>query len=117
MSETAGFAKIAKNNPIVGYDLDELCNKRRKALENCMEDAMRKVQEAQSANTQSTMEMMDRHLETVRKSQELNRERARKQAIERLAQKRKEEHSEILAEMAIRNAERRDLLEAARLKK
>ena len=78
---------------------------------------MKKVEEAQHANTQTTLKMMDIHNEMVKKSQELNNAQAKKRALERMAQKRAEEHSEVLAEMAARDAERHDLLEAARLKR
>jgi len=74
---------------------------------------MRKVQEAHNSNDRASLRMIDRHIELVKKSQALNRERIRKEAIERQALERKEEHSEILAEMAIRNAERTDLLKDA----
>ncbi|MDR2180037.1 MAG: hypothetical protein LBP21_06990 [Synergistaceae bacterium] len=79
------------------------------------EAALRKVEEAQSGNTDATLKMMDRHNEMVKKSQELYKAKAKQRAIERQNTQRREEHSEILAEMAIRNAERRDLLEADRL--
>ena len=115
---TSEAAIFTRNNPIIDrYGFEEDDDKRCKALEDSKDDAMRKVQEAQNANTQSTLKMMDRHIEMVKKSQELNNARARKQAIERLAQKRREEHSELLAEMAINNAKRRDLLEEAHLEK
>ena len=78
---------------------------------------MQKVEEAVHATTQSTFKMMDRHIDMVKKSQELSRVQAKKQALERLNQERVEEHRKVLAEMAIRNAERSDLLEAAKLKK
>jgi len=97
--------------------LEATLEKRRKAEDLTLQDAMRKFEEAQLANDQATLDMVDRHIEMVRKSQALNKERARKQAIERLAQERREEQSELLAERAIRNAERRELLEAASLKR
>ena len=78
-------------------------------------DALQKVEEAKDANTAATLKMMDRHNEMVKKSQELYKERARRRAIELQDKKRREEHGDMLAEMAIRNAERHDLLEALRL--
>jgi len=115
IGDTVGFTK---DSPLVGgYDLEERYRRRKDVAAGEVTAAMQKVEEAQNANTQTTLKMMDRHNEMVKKSQELNEAKAKKRAIERLAQKRREEHSEVLAEMATRNAERSDLLEAARLKK
>ena len=80
------------------------------------EEAAQKVEEAQNANTQETLDMMDRHNEMVAKSQKLREEKAKKDAVERQSRKLQEEHTELLKEMALRNAERHDLLESARLK-
>jgi len=123
ISNSVDLTKIVNiRNARHGFDeVDKLVLKRDKAAEENLEGAMRKFQEAQHANDQSTIRMVDRHIELVRKSQALNRERIRKEAIERQALERKEEHSEILAQMAIRKAERTDLLketvEAARQKR
>jgi hypothetical protein len=98
-------------------DLEEVYRLRKEeAVAEQKDEAMRKVEEAIHATTQSTFKMMDRHNEMVKKSQEISKAQAKKRALERLAEKRIEEHREVLAEMAIRNAERRDLLEEARLK-
>jgi len=116
-----GVVSGAKSS-VYDVDIEEVYRRRKetaeatKATEN-ENEAMRKVEEAQNANTQTTLEMMDRHHETVKKSQELLKALAKKRALERLAEKRIEEHREVLAEMAIRNAERRDLIEVARMKK
>jgi hypothetical protein len=100
------------------YDLEE-SYRLRKALgaETRVKEeaALQKVEEAKSGNVDATLKMMDRHHEMVKKSQELSQAKAKQRAIERQNAKRREDHSEILAEMALRNAERRDLLEAARL--
>ena len=105
------------NNPIIsGQDLEEIY-KRRKEASVSEGEAIQKVEEVKHANTQTTLKMMDRHNEIVKKSQEFIKEQAKKRAIERLAQKRVEEHREVLAEMAARDAERHDLMEASRLKK
>jgi hypothetical protein len=77
--------------------------------------ALQKVEEVKNDNVNTTLDMMDRHNEMVKKSQELYKAKARQRAIERQNTKRREEHSELLAEMALRNAQRRDLLESARL--
>jgi hypothetical protein len=79
-------------------------------------DALQKVEEARESNDRTTLQMMDRHNEMVEKSRKLYKAKAERQAIERRNQKHREEQREILAEIALRNAERRDLLEAARLK-
>ena len=105
-----------------GVDLEEVYRRRKEAVEASKtteneSEALRKVEEAQNANTQTTLKMMDRHHEMVKKSQELSKAQAKKRALENQVKKRVEEHREVLAEMAIRNAERRDLLEAARIKK
>ena len=104
---------FAANNPI---ELEDIY-KRRKEAAVSEDEAIQKVEEVKQANTQTTLKMMDRHNEMVKKSQELNNAQAKKRAMERLAQKRAEEHREVLAEMAARDAERHDLLEAARLKR
>ena len=108
----------AAGSPIVGYDFEEGYRRYKETtVSEAKAEAMQKVEEVKHSNTQTTFKMMDRHNEMVKKSQELQKAQAKKLALERLAQKRVEEHREVLAEMAIRNAERRDLLEAARLKK
>ena len=98
--------------------LEEIHRRRKEAMASKHEDeAMQKVEEAKHATTQASLDMMDRHHEIVKKSQEFLKEQAKKRAIERMAQERRDEHREVLAEMAVRNAERRDLLEAEHLKK
>ena len=79
--------------------------------------AFQKVEEAQESNTKTTLRMMDRHHEMVRKSQELNKEKEKRRALERQNQEHREEQRALLAEIALRNAERRDLLETAFQKK
>jgi methylthioribose-1-phosphate isomerase len=105
----------AATQGVWGYDFEE-SRRLRKASQEQVTEAIQKVEEAQQANTTTTLDMMDSHNEMVKKSQEAAKEKDKKRAIERQNQKRREEHSELLAEMAIRNAERRDLLEALRLK-
>ncbi|MDR1730861.1 MAG: hypothetical protein LBR61_02075 [Synergistaceae bacterium] len=82
--------------------------------EEVREEALDKVEEAQTANTQTTFQMMDRHTEMVKKSQELAEARNRKLAIERQNQKHREEQSALMAEIALQNAERQDLFENLR---
>ena len=103
-------------NPI---DLEEIYKRRKDHKKTAVseDEAIRKVEEVKYSNTQTTLKMMDRHNEMVKKSQELRNAQAKKRALENVTQKRVEESREVLAEMAIRNAERHHLLEAARLKK
>jgi hypothetical protein len=95
------------------YDFEESYRIRQAAQEQA-DEALHKVEEVQQANTTATLDMMDQHNEMVKKSQELAKVRDKQRAIERRNEKQREEQRELLAEMAIRNAERRDLLEAAR---
>ena len=104
-----------ESNNIFGYDFEKSYI-HRKASQEQVDEALEKVEEAKSANTKTTLDMMDRHNEMVAKSQKLREEKARKLAIERQNQKRQEEHTELLAEMAIHNAERSEFLKIARLK-
>ena len=115
---TVGFVA---DKPIISLsDIEEAYRRRKEsgpgATDLSVDEAIKKVEEAKHAASQTTFEMMDRHHEMVKKSQELLKALNRKRALERLAQKSVEEHREILAEMAIRNAQRRDLMEAVRRK-
>jgi hypothetical protein len=112
-----GIADRPANPVISASDLEEILKRRKEAEMSANKDeAMQKVEEAKSENTKSALQIMDRHHEIVKKSQELNKAQAKKRALERMARERVEEHREVLAEMAINNAERRDLIEALRLK-
>jgi ribosomal protein L16 Arg81 hydroxylase len=104
---------IAQGSSIYEFEKSYLL---RKASQEQADEASQKVEEVQQANTAATLNMMDRHNEMVKKSQELAKVRDKQRAIEQQNKKHREEQSELMAEMAIRNAERRDLLEAARLK-
>ncbi|GHS86913.1 hypothetical protein AGMMS49957_05860 [Synergistales bacterium] len=79
--------------------------------------ALEKVNEAFEATAETTQKMMDRHNEMVKKSQEMREARDKKLAVERMSRERQEEHSELLARIAIAGAERRDILEATRARK
>jgi uncharacterized protein YhaN len=112
------FAGSSSAKNIEAFELEERYKLRKSG--EAAEDrgaALQKVEEAQEANTKTTLQMMDRHHEMVKKSQELNKEKEKRRALERQNQEHREEQRVLLAEMALRNAERRDLLEAARLKK
>jgi hypothetical protein len=97
-----------------GYDLLKSRQARASVPEEQQQEALAKVDEAQEANTRTTLDMMDRHNEMVKKSQELAGVRDRKRAIERMSLERREEQTELLAQVALRNAERRDLFEDLR---
>lgn len=101
---------------IAGYDFGKSYSLRRETSETEKDDALRTVDEARSANTRTTLDMMDRHNEMVKKSQELFKIKQRKLAIERQNQERREEQSDLIAQMAIRNAERSDLFDLYRLR-
>jgi hypothetical protein len=106
----------------IGYDFAKRYAQREESLvtneatSEARNDALRKVEEARKSNDRTTLQMMDRHNEMVKKSQELYKAKAKQQAIQRQDKEHREEQREFLAEMALRNAERQDLLEAARLK-
>ena len=113
------FGSTAGKPVVCASDIEELYRRRKERGPGSTEldEAMQKVEETKHAAAQTTLDMMDRHNEMVKKSQELAKAQAKKRALEQMAQKHIEEYREILAEMAIRNAERHDILEAARLKK
>jgi uncharacterized protein YhaN len=111
--DAVGNVSAVKN--VAAFDFEESYRLRRNSA--AAEDrgaALQKVEEAQESNTKTTLQMMDRHNEMVRKSQELNKEKEKQRAIERRNQEHREDQRALLAEMALRNAERRDLLETAR---
>lgn len=101
---------------IAGFDFERSWQTRRSAADPKIDDALQKVEDARESNTQATLQMIDRHNEMVKKSQEVFLAKQKKRAIERLNTERREEHSDFLAKMAISNAERRDLLETSRLR-
>ena len=76
--------------------------------------ALQKVEEAGNNNMDATLDMMDRHNEMVKKSQELYKAKAKQRAIERQNIERREKQRELLAEMALNNARQRDFLKSAR---
>ncbi|GHV37199.1 hypothetical protein FACS1894187_13340 [Synergistales bacterium] len=100
-------------------DFDEIYKLRKKnsIIEEQREAALEKVNEAFEATAEATKKMMDTHNEMVKKSQEMRKARDRKEAIERMSRERQDEHTELLARIAITNAERRDILEATRARK
>ncbi len=116
-----GDLKNSFSDTAFGYDFSESYKLRKElqAADNTDRgEALQKVEETQNANDRTTFQMMDRHNEMVKKSQELYETKARQDAIEHRNKKNREEHSALLAEMALRNAERseslRDLQEQGR---
>lgn len=101
---------------ISAYNFEESHKLRKAVPEDDVDAALKKVEEAKSANLNATLRMMDRHNEMVKKSQELYEKKARQRAIERQNRERQDDHTALLTEMAIRNAERSDFLNAARLR-
>ncbi len=101
---------------VAGYDFGKSYRLRRETSETEKDEALQRVEDARSANTHTTLDMMDRHNEMVRKSQELFKIKQKKLAIERRNQERREEQTDLLAQMAIENAERSDLFDVYRLR-
>jgi outer membrane receptor for ferric coprogen and ferric-rhodotorulic acid len=111
--DVVGNASAAKG--VAAFDFEESYRLRNSAAAEDRDAALQKVEEAQESNTKTTLQMMDRHNEMVKKSQELNKEKEKQRALERRNQEHREDQRALLAEMALRNAERRDLIETARL--
>ena len=63
------------------------------------------------------MKTWDKHTDMVEKSQQLRQVRDRKEAIERLSRDRREEQTELMAQIAIENANRSKMLEAQALER
>ena len=79
--------------------------------------ALEKVRDAKESISRTTFRMWDRHAEMVKKSQELNKARIRKDAIARRNRYNREMQTELLAERALENARRSQWLNAAALKR
>ena len=62
---------IAAENATAGYDFGKSYSLRREAATDKKDDALQMVDEARNANTRTTLDMMDRHSEMVKKSMEL----------------------------------------------
>ena len=72
------------------------------------DEALELVKAAESSMTRSTMQTWDAHNDMVQKSAELRKIQARKQAIESQYQEHREEQRELMAKIAIENAQRRE---------
>ena len=81
------------------------------------EEALELVEAAKESAHQSTMKTWDKHTDMVEKSQRLRQIRDRKEAIERLNRERREEQTELMAQIAIENANRSKMLEAQALER
>jgi len=81
------------------------------------EAALEKVQEARESISKTTFRMWDRHTEMVKKSQALRKAKIRKDAITRRNRQNREQHTELLARMALENARRSKWLNAASLQR
>lgn len=73
------------------------------------EEALELVQAAESSMTRATMQTWDSHNDMMQKSAELRKVQARKQAIEKQYQEHREEQRELMAKIAIENAQRREM--------
>ena len=77
------------------------------------EAALEKLEEAKDSLSKTTFRMWDRHTETVKKAQELNKAKLKKDAITRRSRQARERQTELLAKMALENAARSRWLNAA----
>ena len=82
-----------------------------------VDDALDLVNAAKESAYQSTMKTWDKHTDMVEKSQQLRQVRDRKEAMERLNKERREENTELMAQIAIENANRSKMLEARALER
>lgn len=76
-----------------------------------VEDALELVQAAKENANAETMRTWDKHTDMVEKSQKLRETRARQKAIERRDQERREDHTELMAKIAIENANRAQMFD------
>ena len=88
-----------------------------RTVPSTQEDALERVQEAKENTNRTTMRTWDKHNDMVEKSQELRQKRQRQEAVARRNRERQEEHSDLLARMAIENANRAQMIENAALKR
>ena len=88
-----------------------------KEVPTTVDEALDLVNAAKESAHQSTMKTWDKHTDMVEKSQKLRQVRDRKEAIERLNKERREENTELMAQIAIENANRSKMLEASALER
>ena len=82
-----------------------------------VEEGLERVEEAKENAYNSTMRTWDKHTDMVEKSQKLRQIRDRKEAIERQNEERRKEQTELMAKVAIENANRSKIIEADALKR
>ncbi|MBQ9565241.1 MAG: hypothetical protein IJU98_06600 [Synergistaceae bacterium] len=85
--------------------------KQAKTVPTTADEALDLVEAAKESAHQSTMKTWDKHTDMVEKSQQLRQVRDRKEAIERLNRERREDQTELMAQIAIENANRSKMLE------
>ena len=82
-----------------------------------VEEGLERVEEAKENAYNTTMRTWDKHTDMVEKSQKLRQIRDRKEAIERQNKERREQQTELMAKVAIENANRSKIIEADALKR
>ena len=103
--------KIDKNKYNFGSIWDELPSKREKTGQKIPEsqsEAIELVNAAQSSMDKSTLKAWDSHNDMMKKSAELRQIQARKKAIEQRYQQDRDEQRELMAKIALENAQRRE---------
>ena len=91
---------------------DELPQKREKRVPATQSDVLELVNAAQSSMDKSTLKAWDSHNNMMKKSAELRKIQARKKAIEQQYQEDRDEQRELMAKIAIENAQRRERLKS-----
>ncbi|MBR1673211.1 MAG: hypothetical protein IJ702_09825 [Fretibacterium sp.] len=81
------------------------------------EEGLELVEAAKESAHNTTMRTWDKHTDMVEKSQQLRQIRDRKEAIERQNEERRDEQTELMARVALENANRSKLLEAEALER
>ena len=76
-----------------------------------VEEGLERVEEAKENAHNTTMRTWDKHTDMVEKPQKLRQVRDRKEAIERQNEERREEQTELMAKVAIENANRAQMFE------
>ena len=82
-----------------------------------VEDALKQVDEARARTSEATFRAWDRHTDMVEKSQKLRRIRMRQEAIKRRNQEQRENSRELMAQVALQNANRTKMIEAGAMKR
>ena len=82
-----------------------------------VEDALKQVEEARARTSEATFRAWDRHTDMVEKSQKLRRIRMRQEAIKRRNQEQRENSRELMAQVALQNANRTKMIEAGAMKR